>query len=59
MGEAFLPGLASSVTSGHTAGARLLIRCHGDLRIRRMNRSTLLLLLLLLLLLVVPLLLLF
>ena len=59
VGVAFLPGLGSSVTSGHTAAARVLIRCHGDLQIRRMNRSTLLLLLLLLLLLVVPLLLLF
>ena len=58
VGVAFLPGLASSVTSGHTAAACLLIRCHGHLPILRTNHSTLSLLILLLLLLVVPLLLL-
>ena len=39
VGEAFLPGLVSSATSGHTVAARLLIRCHGHLRIRKTNNN--------------------
>jgi len=39
VGEAFLPGLASSATSGHAVPSQQPTRCHGHLRLRRTKNN--------------------